>query len=69
MIPSTILVEAIHQDRVGRFAAEAYRLRLLSEARAGRRETAPTRAGSPRNLGGLQAVLAAMTRLWSAASS
>jgi hypothetical protein len=69
MISDTILVQAIHQDRVGRFAADAYRLRLIDEAKAGRRLTAPARAGSSHVRSGLQAVLAVMTRLRRLAAS
>jgi hypothetical protein len=69
MMPHPILIERMCQDRLDQFTAEANHLRLIREAKAGRRQTAPTPAESPRILGGLQAVLTAMTRLWSVASS
>ena len=68
MMPPYILVEVVHNDRVNQFMAEANHLRLIREARARRRQAKP-RAARPRNLGGLQAVLAAMARLWNVASS
>lgn len=71
MMPHPILVERLCNERIDRLMAEANHLRQLREARAGRRQPAPNPVGSLRvqgALGGIQAVLAAMTRLWSVAT-
>lgn len=64
MAPHPIIIERMCQDRLDQFTAEVNHLRLIREAKAGRREAAPTQTGSPRSQGGLQSILAAMTRLW-----
>ena len=69
MMPPYFQVEVVHNDRVNQCMAEANHLRLKREARAGRRQSEPARADGPHNPGGLQAVLAAMIRLWGVASS
>jgi hypothetical protein len=69
MMPPYFQVEVLHNDRVNQFMGEANHLRLNREAQAERRQSKPARADGPHNPGGLQAVLAAMTRLWGATSS
>jgi hypothetical protein len=56
------------QYRLDQFTAEANHLRLIREAKAERLETATTQTGSSGIQGGFQAILAAMTRLWSPAT-
>ena len=68
MRPHPMLVERQYHERIDRLMAEANQLRLLREARAGRPQTAPNRVGIRRALGGLHAMLAAMTRLRSVAA-
>ncbi|HZS93090.1 MAG TPA: hypothetical protein VFE42_37070 [Chloroflexota bacterium] len=63
MAPHPIIIERMCQDRLDQFTAEVNHLRLVREAKAGRRE-APSQTGSSRTQGGLQSILAAMTRLW-----
>jgi hypothetical protein len=63
-----ILIERECQYRLDQFTAEANHLRLIREAKAGRRQTAPIQTGSSGIQGGLQSILAAMTRLWSPAT-
>ncbi len=68
MNPHPIIIERMCQDRLDQFTADANRLRLIREAKAGRRQTAGAQAGSSRTQGGLQSILAAMTRLWNPAA-
>jgi hypothetical protein len=65
MAPHPFIFERLCQHRLDEHTADVNRLRLIREARAGRRETAPSQAASPHSQGGLQSILAAMTRLWS----
>ncbi|HZS88938.1 MAG TPA: hypothetical protein VFE42_15800 [Chloroflexota bacterium] len=69
MMPHYFQVEVLHNDRVNQFMAESSHVRLIREAQAERRRAESTKTDSPRNPGGLQALLAAMTRLWGVASS
>jgi hypothetical protein len=65
MLPHPTLFERECQHRLDEHTADVNRLRLIREAKAGRRETAPSQSASPHIQGGLQSILAAMTRLWS----